>query len=426
MRLKPLAQLERRLLGFAPWLLVVSMLARTWVIVTGFGNESIDLHVYWSLAPHVLEGDLYRVFSPHSPPDFPLPFTYPPFGALVFLPMTWLFWGAAQWSFRLLTVLCLYWVVRVALRLVAGESWSDSKVWRQRAILWTAVLLWMMPVFHTFEFGQINLVLAGVVLASLVARDSRVAGAGIGLTAGVKLVPAISGLYFLATRRWKAALWSVAAFLGSAGLGFLVNFEQARQYWFVLFGDPDRVGPIATAHNQSLRGALSRTFGYDVGMSWPWIVAALVSTVLALFALRSAVRAGDALIGVLSVQFLGLLLSPISWDHHWVWVAPLLIWLVYEKVVPWARVTLLVLWVPVMFLDVIAFQLDRQPTIWTISRPGWLSVIGWAYPAFALVTLAVIAVTVARPNSAVRFARELSDGHENSRPAGMHSTSLSS
>ncbi|WP_112276963.1 glycosyltransferase 87 family protein [Lentzea terrae] len=388
-------RLERRLLAIAPLLLVISMAIRTWTIVTGFGNETIDLYVYWALAPHVLDGDLYQVFSPHSPPDFPLPFTYPPFGALVFLPMTWMFWGLAQWSFRLLSVLCLYWIVRVALRLVAGEGWTaDAKLWRRRAILWTAVLLWMMPIYHTFEFGQINLVLVAIVLAAMVARDDRVAGAGIGLTAGVKLVPAISGLYFLANRRWGAAAWSIAAFFASVGLGFLVDFDQSKKYWFELLGAADRVGPIATAHNQSLRGALSRTFGYDVGMSWPWVIAAVVSVVLALFALRAAVRASDALIGVLSVQFLGLLLSPISWDHHWVWVAPLLIWLVHARIAPWARNTLLVLWVPVMFWDVIAFQLNRQPTIWTISRPGWLSAIGWAYPAFALVTLVVVAVAL--------------------------------
>ena len=413
LRPEHLARLEQRLLAVAPWLLVVSALVRTQVMVTGFGNDSIDLRVYWSLAPHVLEGDLYRVFSPHSPADFPLPFTYPPFGALVFLPMTWLFWGAAQWGFRVLTVVCLYWVVRVALRLVAGQGWTiDAKLWRRRALLWTAVLLWMMPVFHTFEFGQINLLLAGVVLAALVARDPGVAGTGIGLTAGVKLVPAISGLYFLATGRWKAAVWSVAAFAVSVGLGFAVNFEQARQYWFVLFGDPDRVGPVATAHNQSLRGALSRSLGYDVGMSWPWIVAAVLSAVIALVALTAAVRAGDVLIGVLSVQFLGLLLSPISWDHHWVWVAPLLIWSVHEKVAPWTRTTLLALWVPVMFLDVIAFQLDRQPTIWTVSRPGWLSLLGWAYPAFALVTLVVVAWSL-RSRSGSRSKNV----HHTSRPA---------
>ncbi len=394
--MRTLAKLERRLLAVAPWLLATSVLLRTWSIVTGFGNESIDLYVYWALAPHVLDGDLYQVTSPHSPPDFPLPFTYPPFGALTFLPMTWLFWGAAQWSFRVLSVLCLYWLVRVTFRSIA-PVWTPA--WGRRTFLWTAVLLWMMPVFHTFEFGQINLVLAACVLGALLARRDRVAGAGIGLTAGVKLVPAISGLYFLATRRWAAAAWSVGAFLVSVGLGFLVDFDQAKRYWFTLMGDPSRVGPIATAHNQSLRGALSRSLGHDVQMSWPWIIAAVVSVVVALFALRAAVRAGEALIGVVSVQFLGLLLSPISWDHHWVWVAPLLIWLVHGRVVAWARVTLLVLWCPVMFWDVIAFQLRRQPTIWTISRPGWLSLIGWTYPALALLTLVVVAVVVRNPRA---------------------------
>jgi alpha-1,2-mannosyltransferase len=109
---------------------------------------------------------------------------------------------------------------------------------------------------------------------------------------------------------------------------------------------------------------------------------------------------------VVAVQFLGLLLSPISWDHHWVWVAPLLIWLVHARLVPWAKTTLLALWVPVMFLDVIAFQLDRQTTIWTISRPGWLSLLGWAYPALALLTLVVagLAVKAAKPQGLPRDA----------------------
>ncbi|RKT54639.1 glycosyltransferase 87 family protein [Saccharothrix australiensis] len=387
-----LAAWERRLAALAPWLLVVSALVRAWTIVTGFGNETIDLYVYWALAPHVLTDDLYQVTSPNSPPDFPLPFTYPPFGALVFLPMTLLPWVVAQWTWRLLSALCLYWMVRVALRHVAGEGWTaDAALWRRRALLWTALLLWMQPVYHTFEFGQINLVLSAIVLAAMLARSPRLAGAGVGFAAGVKLVPAISGLFYLATGRFAAAGWSVVAFALSVGLGFAVDPEQARHYWFGLLGDADRVGPVATAHNQSLRGALARTFGYDVGTSWPWLLAVAVTAVLAGFALRRAVRSGDALLGVLVVQFLGLLVSPISWDHHWVWVAPLLIWLAHTRGTPWARRWLLVLWCPVVFLDVIAFQLDRQPTIWTISRPGYLSAIGWAYPALALLTLAAIA-----------------------------------
>jgi len=396
-----LAAWERRLCAAAPWLLVVSALVRTWTIVTGFGNETIDLFVYWALAPHVLADDLYQVTSPNSPPDFPLPFTYPPFGALVFLPVSGLPWVVAQWTWRLLSGLCLYWMVRVALRHVAGAGWTaDAPLWRRRALLWTAALLWLQPVYHTFEFGQINLVLSAVVLAAMLAGNPRLAGAGVGFAAGVKLVPAVSGLYFLATGRIAAALWSVAAFALSVGLGFAVDPEQAEHYWFGLLGDASRVGPVATAHNQSLRAALSRTFGHDVGTSWPWLVAVAVAAVLTGFALRTAVRSGDALLGVLVVQFFGLLVSPISWDHHWVWVAPLLVWLLHTRGTPWLRGWLLVLWCPVMFYDLIAFQLRRQETIWTISRPGHLSAIGWAYPLLALLTLAGIAFVLGRRSAA--------------------------
>jgi alpha-1,2-mannosyltransferase len=72
----------------------------------------------------------------------------------------------------------------------------------------------------------------------------------------------------------------------------------------------------------------------------------------------------------------------------------MLIWLVHTRIARWAKGVLLVLWCPVMFWDVIAFQLDRQPTIWTIPRPGWLSAIGWAYPALALLTLLVVPFVV--------------------------------
>ncbi len=386
---------ERYLLAVAPLLLVGSLVARAVHIVNGWGNVTIDLNVYWHLAPHVLTGDLYQVTAPNSPPEFPLPFTYPPFGAIVFLPLTWLPWAAAQWTWRVLSVICLYWLVRTALRLVAGPRWTaEHALWGRRVIVWTAALLWMQPVLHTFDFGQVNLVLAAVVLAAMTARDPRLAGMGVGLAVGVKLTPAISGLYFLATRRLSAVTWSVVAFAVSVGLGFLVAPAESRRYWFELLGDAGRVGPIGTGHNQSLRGALSRSLGYDVGATWPWLLAVGVAIVLAGLALRRAVQAGDALLGVLVVQVLGLLVSPIAWDHHWVWIAPLLIWLAYAPVPRWLRWWLLALWCPAMFVDVIGLQLEVQTSIWTFERPWYLSAVGWVYPALGLLTLAAVCVAL--------------------------------
>jgi alpha-1,2-mannosyltransferase len=387
-------RVEQRVLRFAPLVLCLSLGWYFWRLGAPSGWGMIDLKVYWTLSPNLLTDQLYTIDMPFTA-DFPLPFTYPPFAAVLFLPLSWLPWVAARIVWQVLSLVCLWWLVRTALTLVAARSGQRfDATWSRRALLWTGLALWCEPVRKTLDFGQINLVLIAGTFAAMVATRQLVAGFGVGVAAGLKLTPAISVLYFLVTRRFKAALWTAAGFAFTVAVGFAASASDSWRYWFELLGAADRVGPVGSAINQSLRGALSRTLGYDVEMTWPWVLAVVVSAVLAGFALRAAVRAGDVLIGVLVVQVLGLLLSPISWDHHWVWIAPLLIWLVHTRIAPWACGVLLVLWTPIMFWDVIEFQLLRQPTIWTIPRPGYLSAIGWAYPALALLTLAVIPFVV--------------------------------
>ena len=106
------------------------------------------------------------------------------------------------------------------------------------------------------------------------------------------------------------------------------------------------VGPIGTSFNQSWRGGISRTLGRDAGYG-PLVLAGIsVSAVLAVLAWRALsgddaergeaeaavnglARRGmrDRLGSLLVVQLFGLLVSPISWTHHWVWLLPLMIWL---------------------------------------------------------------------------------------------------
>jgi alpha-1,2-mannosyltransferase len=203
----------------------------------------------------------------------------------------------------------------------------------------------------------------------------------------MKLTPAISGLYFLVTRRWRAAAWSIAGFAFTVALGFVVSASDSWRYWFELLGAADRVGPVGSAINQSLRGALSRTLGYDVETSWPWLLAVAVSGALTFFALRNAVRAADALAAVVIVQLFGLLVSPISWSHHWLWAIPVVLWLIYGIRHRRALVLALV-WVVATGSDVITFLINQQPSIWEIPRPWPLAALGWVYPALALITLA--------------------------------------
>ncbi|PWK83631.1 alpha-1,2-mannosyltransferase [Lentzea atacamensis] len=377
---------ESRALRFAPLVLGLSLAVYAWTLGNPANWGMIDLKVYWSLAPNVLSDQLYDVNMPFTA-DFPLPFTYPPFAAMVFLPVSALPWLAARIVWQVLSVLCLWWLVRTALKLLAAKADQPYDVtWSRRALLWTAVALWCEPVRKTLDFGQINLVLVAGVFAAVVSARQAVAGLGVGAGIGMKLTPGISVLYFLATRRFAAAAWSAAGFAITVALGFLVSAPDSWRYWFELLGAADRVGPVGSAINQSLRGALSRSFGYDVEMSWLWLLAVAVSAALTWFAVRAAVRAGDQLAAVLAVQFFGLLISPISWSHHWLWVIPLVLWLAYGA----RHLALAVAWVVVTGSDVITFLINQQPSIWDIPRPWPLAALGWVYPALGLLTLAAV------------------------------------
>ncbi len=69
-------------------LLALSVVVRiAWGFITPNGMNLVDLHVYVDGSAALLQGDLYGFTYSEDTPDFPLPFTYPPFAALVFLPL---------------------------------------------------------------------------------------------------------------------------------------------------------------------------------------------------------------------------------------------------------------------------------------------------------------------------------------------------
>lgn len=379
----------------AALLLALSLLAHAGLQLVPKTTTMIDLRVYRHAPPGLFNGTLYDFRLGEFGEQFPLPFTYPPFAALVFLPLSWLPWTVLRLGWHVLSIGCLYWIVRCSVRLVTPRA-----PWRYVA-LWTAAAMWLEPVRTTFNYGQVNLVIVAVLLTALVARRDVLAGLGVGLAAGVKLTPAISGLYFLVRRRYAATAWSAAWFALTVGLMFLVAPVASGQYWQYLLGDASRVGPVGSAINQSLRGALSRTAGYDVATGLPWLIAALLATVLAGFALRSAVRAADTMATMLVVQFCGLLVSPISWSHHWVWVVPVLIWLVHGPVAQRLVIrSSALLWALLAGSYLIPLLVVAQPTTWTISRPWYLSAAGWAYPAAAVLLLVGMVVALRPPAGA--------------------------
>ena len=132
----------------------------------------------------------------------------------------------------------------------------------------TALGLWLEPVRTTFNYGQINLFLCALLLAGAVAGKEWMAGASVGIAAGVKLTPAITGLYYLLQKRWSAVIWSIVFFAGTVAVGLVLLPAETWRFFTKLMLDPARTGPVWSAINQSLRGAIARIAGArpDVGV----------------------------------------------------------------------------------------------------------------------------------------------------------------
>jgi len=408
----PAAQPAGLSVRLAPVLLVASVAARlAWTYLVPNGANFVDLHVYLGGAAALDHpGTLYSYVYADQTPDFPLPFTYPPFAALVFYPLRLLPFGLVALCWQLGILAALYGVVRLSQRLLGVAAGRGHRT----AMLWTAVAIWMEPLRSTFDYGQVNVILALAVLCAVYSNRWWLSGPLVGVAAGVKLTPAITGLYFLGVRRWGAAISSAVVFAGTVAVSIAVIGQQARYYFTDLLGDAGRVGPIGTSFNQSWRGGLSRILGHDAGYG-PLVVAGIaVTAVLAVLAWRALGHAAatgggvergeaeepveqagrDRLGSLLVVQLFGLLLSPISWTHHWVWLVPLMIWLVHG---PWrtragAR-ALAWVWLVLTLVGVPWLLSFAQPTIWQISRPWYLAWAGLVYIVATLITLAWIAVS---------------------------------
>ncbi|MCV7238630.1 mannosyltransferase [Mycolicibacterium celeriflavum] len=378
-----------RLAVAAPVLLVLSIAARlAWTYLVPNGANFVDLHVYVGGAGALDHpGALYDYVYADQTPDFPLPFTYPPFAAVVFYPLHLLPFGLVAFLWQLGIIAALYGVVRISQRLLGADD-------RPVAMLWTAVGIWIEPMRSTFDYGQINVLLALAVLGAVYSTRWWLSGLLIGLAAGVKLTPAISGLYFVGARRWGAAAFSAVVFFATVGVSAMVVGDQTRYYFTELLGDADRVGPIGTSFNQSWRGGVSRILGHDAGYGPAVLCGIAVTAVLAVLAWRAIGGASDRLGAIVVVQLFGLLLSPISWTHHWVWLIPLMIWLLHgplrdrlgARVLGWGWLALTLIGVPWL----LSFA---QPTIWVVSRPWYLAWAGLIYIVATLATLGWIATT---------------------------------
>jgi alpha-1,2-mannosyltransferase len=303
-----------------------------WALGRGLG---VDSAIYRSGALALLHGrSLYQPLAEEPSWAPALPFAYPPVAALQFAPLVLMPSQLAWGLIVALSVLALGAVIRVCL---AGSGFRVAE-----PVTLLAVLA-LEPVWRTLALGQLNLVLMGlVVLDVLVLKGSRWSGVLTGVAASVKLTPLIFVLHLAVTGRRADAFRALGTFLALNTFAELVLPRDTVRFWTVALVDGNDATTNSWIGNQSLNGIVQRIAGQG---SLTLVLVGLLS-LLCLASSGLLVRRlhhrAEHLGALLVSAFCGLLVSPVSWTHHWVWVVPLVAFLVPRALrgAGWARVSL--------------------------------------------------------------------------------------
>jgi alpha-1,2-mannosyltransferase len=289
-----------------------------------FPAYRVDLDVYRLGSAALLHGEALYSTLPATQDGQHLLFTYPPFAAIVLSPLTMVPYWLACFAVTLVSVGLLAVVLLTVLRAL-GIAPARPRRWSRFVALLLLVEL-LEPVLRTVYAGQVDLLLmALVVLDVLVDTPRWPRGLLIGIAAAIKLTPAVFLLYFVLRRDSRAALTAGLTFVAATAAGFLLAGTDSVRYWTGAVWDTGRVGGPAYAGDQSLLGVLAR-----LGVTTPertawWLVLAAMTAVVTVLGMRRALAAGHTAVALGLNAVCGLLISPISWTHHWVWIVVVLL-----------------------------------------------------------------------------------------------------
>ena len=247
-------------------------------------------------------------------------FTYPPFAAAFCVVISMLPWGLTAWALLVSSVAALILTVWLMLGALGWER--TYRLGTTAAI--SAAALWIEPVQRTLSTGEIDLLLMLMVVADLAGRGGRWHGVGVGMAAGIKLVALVFIPYLLITRQYRQAGVAVAAFAATVAAGALV-FPQASVAWWLrgAFLNASRTGFVGYLANQSLLGLTTRLAGI-VPPTAVWVALTALAGAAGLLLAAAVRQRGGLAYGWVVCALTGLVVSPVSWDHHWVWIAPVL------------------------------------------------------------------------------------------------------
>jgi alpha-1,2-mannosyltransferase len=394
-------------LQLASWLGICALpvLVGLYIGATTFGGGTfipwrpimVDLEVYRRAGSVLLAGgDFYDLPGP-------LQFLYPPIAAVLAVPLALL----------PPTVVQIGWTAAGALALVAILHRFGLKGWAL-SLASAAVVSIVEPVVQTLAFGQLGIFLVALVVLDL-APGPRVfprrllpEGVLTAIATAIKLTPAIFILYLLVARKYRAFWIAVVTGIVVTLISAVIVPAASYQFWTRLaHGDTGLGHSIIYYTNQSVMADIVRIFGLGPEPATIGLVMSCVVAVAGVWAALLWHRLGDIRLAVNLCGVAGLLASPVSWLHHFVWVVPLAMSLLERRPIGPRRLPLWYLalgWLFVCWVAVAPFtDLPNGADVelqWTWSQHLLASIT----TVLGLVLIAG-AILIARPRVLTIFAR---------------------
>jgi alpha-1,2-mannosyltransferase len=257
-------------------------------------------------------------------------------------------------------------------------------------------------------------VLLAAVLVDAFVVPRRWRGLLTGLAVGVKITPGVVIVYWLLRRELRAALQAGGAFLVTVIVGLLLVPGDSQNFWLHDVHALGRFGPEATSWgNQSVVAVIERASQLrevpHAVLTSATIASVLTTVALGLLAARRRLALDDSLGALTSIALSGLLIAPISWTHHWVWVVPAIFVFFRDRSWWWVVLTSVVFFLPPMWglANRPTSQLGYSPAELGLSAAWLLWAVAllacWAWPGRAFRALTAPA---AEPEADVSPPRE--------------------
>ena len=368
----------------------------------GFHQESWKIWLRYALPSFVIFTALWLIFSPYILGDFDVAY-YPagrlvlenpsnlynwkaygqatinvigfvniPIVALLFTLIAWLPLPLAQYIFTFLGVLST----------IAAYKFLEVKVGKSSQSKINLIFLFALsgPLFYSIRHGNTThflLLLFLLAWQCLQTRKDALGGAILAVIGIIKPPFLILSFFGLLKGRWRVFWGSCSTILAIALSSLLIFGIDLHKNWYYTCIEPFSGKPIAAFNNQSLDGFLSRfLLGGDL-LSWQPLTVDLEYRLVRLFFLAIMVGLVIWVCGFLSFKkalkpdlttnldlsiliCLGLLISPISWYHYYLFLLlPFALLLEGEMGIPTSRSQL--------YLACLSILLVAPPPVWVLQ-----------------------------------------------------------